>query len=325
MNLLGTKTPVTPTACSSSSDPLLGDGTESCVWGWAKSNTGAVIPVALGAVLLWSYWPILGTIFARCWRDPQYSHGFLVPFFALFLLWQRRGQWSDETPAPSAWGVPLLALGIAMRFWGSSMDVDTLDACSLLPTLAGVAALVGGRQMLRRSWPAIAFLGFMMPPPYMLEQALSQPLRRLATVMSTYLLETLGYPALAEGNVILLDDVPLKVAEACSGLGMLATFFTLSTALAMLMRRRSWLEKVSIVCSAVPIAVLANVLRITATGTAHMCLGRQTANMIMHDLAGWLMMPLAVMMLWFYVWLTDRVFPRADDSAPLVIPLGISH
>src|SRR5262249_29563584 len=165
----------------------------------------------------------------------------------------------------------------------------------------------------------IAFLVFMMPPPFFAEQFLSQPLRRLATVMSTFLLETLGYPALAEGNLIKLEEVELKVADACSGLGMLVTFFTLSTALAILLQR-GWLEKTGIICSAIPIAVLANVLRITATGLAHVSIGPQTAQLIMHDLAGWLMMPLALAMLWLYVWLLDWVFPLAAESVPLTVP-----
>jgi len=311
MNLLRTKAPASRT--------LLLIRPARTAPGWLASHEGHLITAWLSVVLLWSYWPILGRMIDQFWRDPQYSHGFLVPLFALFLLWQRRENLQASPPAPSLWGLLLLEGGVAMRLAGSRPYFWSIDAFSLLPTLAGMVALVGGRQMLRWSWPAIAFLGFMMPPPDFVTRALSQPLRRLATVMSTFLLETMGFPALADGNVILLDEVPLKVADACSGLGMLVTFFTMSTALAMLLKR-GWLDKVGIVCSAIPIAVLANVLRITATGVAQMTCGRQAAHLVMHDLAGWLMMPLALALLGLYVWLADRIFPRVDDSAPLMIP-----
>ena len=311
MNLLIAKKPV-------SHPPLLGQPRQEPPR-WLSSHQDAVITVCLGLALVWSYWPILRTMIERFWNDPQYSHGFLVPFFSLYLLWHRRDQWRGRTPEASIWGLPLLAGGVAMRLYASRMEVESIDAFSLLPTLAGVVALVGGWQMLRWSWPSIAFLAFMMPPPFRVEHALSMPLRRLATVMSTFLLETCGCPAVADGNIIYLDEVPLKVAEACSGLGMLVTFFTLSTALAIL-TKRGWVEKMGIVLSALPIAVLANVLRITATGLAHVYLGAQAAHLIMHDLAGWLMMPLALAMLWLYVTLVDLVLPKVAAPPPLMIP-----
>jgi exosortase len=286
---------------------------------WLNVHAGPVMTVCLGLALIWSYWPILGTLTDRFWRDPQYSHGFLVPFFSLFLLWYRRDLWLGNPPEPSIWGLPLLVGGVVMRLFSARIDDNSIESFSIQPMLAGVVALVGGWKMLRWCWPAIAFLGFMMWRPYSFEQALSMPLRKLATVMCTFMLETLGSPAVADGNNILLDDVPLKIADACSGLGMLVTFFTMSTALAMLLER-NWLEKTGIVLCAIPIAVFANVLRITATGLAQVYWGSQAAHLIMHDLAGWLMMPLALLMLWFCVWLADRVFPRMDDAVPLMVP-----
>src|SRR5207244_10021076 len=142
---------------------------------------------------------------------------------------------------PCGWGALFLARGTALGLLGARLDIDAIDAFSLLPTLAGLVWLVGGSALLRWSWPALAFLGFMLPLPFVVEQSLSQPLRRLATVLSTYLLETLGYPALAEGNVILIDEVRLGVVDACSGLGMLMTFFALATALAMVIKN-SWVD-----------------------------------------------------------------------------------
>ena len=129
--------------------------------------------------------------------------------------------------------------------------------------------------------------------------ALAYPLRRLATEMSTYALQTLGCPAMAEGNIIFIDDIRLGVEEACSGLGMLMTFFALATAMAMIVNA-SLPNRLVLIASAIPIAIFANVIRITATGVAYHLggQGQRAGQMIYHDLAGWLMMPLALGMLW---------------------------
>src|SRR5215813_959038 len=108
----------------------------------------------------------------------------------------------------------------------------------------------------------------MIPLPHSLAHALSGPMQSFATVSSTFFLQVLGRPALAEGNVILLNDVELGIVEACSGLRMLMVFFALSTAVAMLIRKPLW-EKLLIAGSAVPIALASNVLRITITGICY--------------------------------------------------------
>src|SRR5262249_35685267 len=151
--------------------------------------------------------------------------------------------------------------------------------------------------VLRWSWPAIAFLVFMLPLPFRVEVALSHPLQRVATYLSTYALQTLGFAAVSEGNIIILDNVRIGVVEACNGLGMLVTFVAMTTATVLIVRR-SWIETVLILLSAIPIALLANVLRITTTGILHAEVGGQIGDIVFHDLAGWLMMPIALCLLW---------------------------
>ena len=283
-------------------------------------------PLAAAALLagaaVWCYWLTLANMADRWARDPQYSHGFLVPVFAAAVLWARGPLLRDATWQPDAWGLPLLALGVSIRWAAIQMDIESLDAVSLLPTLAGVVQLVAGRAVLRWAWPAIAFLGFMMPLPFFVEVALAQPLRRIATVMSTYVLQTCGVPALAEGNIILIGDIPLGVAEACSGLGMLMTFFALSTATALIVQGPT-LDRTVLVLSAIPIAVLANVARIAGTGLAYYAWGRdsEAAYAIMHDLAGWLMMPLALLLLWLELRYLAWLLPEAPDHQPLPVYL----
>jgi exosortase len=251
---------------------------------------------ALG--LLWVYWPTLAELAGRWGSESQYSHGYLVPLFALYLLWARRGLISERrSPEPAWWGLVLLLGALGLRFAGVYLYFEWLAAVSLLPCLAGLALLSGGRPALRWCWPAVAFLVFMIPLPHRLEVALAHPLQRLATVVSTYALELLGFVAYAEGNVIRLGEVRLGVVEACSGLSMLLNFFALATAV-VLLRPRPPLERGVIVLSAVPIALFANVLRILATAVLHKTAGGELADLVFHDLAGWLMMPLALGLLW---------------------------
>jgi exosortase len=212
---------------------------------------------------------------------------------------------------PSWWGLPLLAAGVLLRLAGSYVFFDWLEAVSLLPLLAGAALLLGGRPAFRWSWPAIAFLVFMIPLPFRVERGLSHPLQRVATQASTYVLQLIGQPAFSEGNVIVVGDARVGVAEACNGLGMLLLFFALATAVAVV-ARRSLVEKVIIVASAAPVAVIANVARCTVTSLLHEYVGGRWADVVFHDLAGWLMMPLALGLLWLELLVLSRLLVDAE-------------
>ena len=222
-----------------------------------------------------------------------------------------------------AWiGLGVIAVGVIARIIAVQTDIEPLEALALLPTVLGLVLLVGGWSVLRWSWPALAFLAFMLPLPFSLETALALPLRRLATQMSTFALQTLGCPALAEGNIIFIEDIRLGVEEACSGLGMLMTFFALATAMAMIVHA-SLPYRLLLVGSAIPIAILANVIRISATGVAYHLLGRDSelAQVIYHDLAGWLMMPMALGMLWLELQFLTHLFVEESVDAAAPLPL----
>jgi exosortase len=261
------------------------------------SRWPALAWIALPAALLvWSYWTTLGDL-AEVWATkPEHSHGYLVPVFAAVLLWLRRDHLQGCRAVPVRWGFALVALAIVMRLFGTYAYRLWFDQISLVPCLAGLVLLLGGRPAWRWAGPSIAFLAFMVPLPYSAAILLTDPLQRVATLTSTFSLQTLGLPAVAEGNIILINDVRLGVVEACSGLRMLVIFFALSVAVALTMRRPMW-ERIAVVLSAVPIALATNVLRITATGVLHETAGPELADAVFHDLAGWLMMPIALLLL----------------------------
>jgi exosortase len=277
---------------------------------------------AVAVAFVWSYWSTFAGLAETWMNNPRYSHGFMVPAFAVLLLWMRRGELKTESVHPSAWGLPLLGVAALIRLTGAYFYFPWLDAVSLLPALAGLSVLLGGTAALRASWPAIGFLAFMLPLPFVVEGALATRLQSFATFSSTYVLQTLGLPALAQGNVITVNETKIGVAEACNGLGMLMSFFAISTALAFILSRPLW-EKILIVLSAVPVALIANIARITVTGLFGEWFGTQFALKVFHDWSAWLMMPLlALVLLWLELkllaWLV--AVPRAQVAVKPVIP-----
>jgi exosortase len=187
-----------------------------------------------------------------------------------------------------------------------------LDAASLLLALAAICLVAGGWPLLKRTGPAIAFLVFMIPLPYELERNVGQPLKTTATVCSTFMLQTLGQPAIRDGNLILIDEVRLGVVDACSGLKMLMTFAAFSVG-AVLLMNRSRFEKFMVVLGIVPIAIACNVLRITVTGMGHVWFTDKNLLEFLHDLHGWLMMPVGLLLLALELWVLRRLVVEPED------------
>jgi exosortase len=287
------------------------------------SSRKTVFLVALLAVTFFCYWPTVALLGQSWISNSQYSHGGLVPCFALVLLWLRRGKLQGIEIGWHGWGIALLFVAGGLRLAAAYFYFDWLDAFSLLICLAGAVAFWGGRSALAWSWPAIAFLVFMIPLPYRFESALGLPLQRMATLASTYILQTVGIPALAEGNTILLSEVRMGIVEACSGLSMLLTFFALSTAVALLINKPLW-EKACIVLSAVPIGIAANVIRISSTGVLHETVGHELADLVFHNLAGLLMMPLALGLLWLEMRFLSRLLVAPEPrSVSIPTPMNL--
>jgi exosortase len=266
------------------------------------------------AGLVWAFWTTFADL-AQVWKiNPQYSHGWLVPLFAAVLLYARRHRLDFAAFTPSVWGVPLLALGVGLRLVGAYYYYAWLDPISLLPTVFGVGVLVGGRAFARWAWPAVLFLAFMVPLPYRVAIALSGPLQHLATVVSTFFMQILGLPALAEGNVILLNDQRINIVEACSGLSMLVVFVAMSAAMAIIVAR-PLVDRLILLVSAIPIAIAANVIRITVTGVLYESVNGATAHAFFHDLAGLLMPVFALGLLWLELKVLGRLFIAVPAGA----------
>jgi exosortase len=267
------------------------------------------------AGLAWAYLPTLTELYEKWMTDPQYSHGILVPLFSLYLVFLNREKASPESRPLPILGYSVILLAIALRGGAALLCFLPLDALSLVLFLTGAVLISGGFDSLRWTGPSLIFLLFMIPLPYQVERMMGAELQSIATLASTYLLQTLGQPALSEGNLILIDEVKLGVVEACSGLRMLMTFLTFSVAAIFLMER-SWVVKLLVLGSAIPIALLTNILRITVTGMLHVWLhdSEQKKSVLdfMHDFNGWMMMPVGLVFLMLELWLFKHLLIEPD-------------
>ncbi len=278
----------------------------------------ALVSLAAGLALVgWAFWPTFAWLAGKWTEDPQYSHGFLVPFFSLYLLRSayRAGTVTFGTPWPAV-GLGLLAACAAGRWLAGGLMFHQLDCLALLVSLAALVVMAGGRSLLAAAAPAILFLVFMVPLPYELERNVGGPLKVVATQASTYLLQTFGLPAVAEGNVILIGEVRLGVVDACSGLKMLVTFAAFAAG-AILTLDRTRFEKLMIALGVVPIAVITNVVRVTATGVAYTLFSDKDTLHFLHDLHGWLMMPAGLGLLAVQLWALDRLIVRSEPTPRL--------
>jgi exosortase len=281
--------------------------------------------LVLAGGFIWFYWSSFESL-VRAWLATEdYQHGFFVPIFSLFLLWLRRDMIAQSSGRGSWWGLPLFGVWAAMRWTAVYFNYGWFSEMSIIPFFAGVAIFVGGWQGLHWAWPAILFLVFMIPLPGSIQGILSEQLQSIATRISVYVIQTLGIPAAAQGNVIQLTDKPLEVARACSGLRMMMLFFAICIGAAFVSRRPLW-ERLVMVGSAAPIAVMSNVARIVMTAVAYEIASRwpsvidlETSGERIHDWAGYLMMPIGLLLLLTEMWLLSKLLITSLHDRPLAM------
>ncbi len=156
----------------------------------------------------------------------------------------------------------------------------------------------------------------MVPLPYRAEVALGYPLQRVATEVSTYALQLFGLPAFSSGNTIMINDFTLGIIDACNGLGTTYMFLACAVAAAFLIPRPS-LDRMLLILSAIPIALIANVMRIVATGLLQELMGSRVSGVVYHDLAGWLMMIVTLAILYLECRLLPHLFIESTETNPV--------
>ena len=290
---------------------------------WAAwSSTRVLHAIGLAAVLLsllWAYWPTLTDLWRVWLASDEYSAGLLVPFLTLYVLWARRGQGASLVAKPSVFGGLVLFLmaqagrGFALYFMYSSAE-----RLSLVLSIVALVVLLLGWQFLRKLAPVLLFLCLMLPWPNRVQAALALPLQRWATDSAVFCLELAGYEIVQDGNVIHIGDASVAVAEACNGLRMITAFFVIS-GLVVLLVKRAWWEKLIVLVSSLPIALLCNTLRLTITSIAFTVIDGDSYRQMFHDYGGFAMMPLALAIVVAELWLLTLLTTSPTEIKPVVI------
>ena len=234
------------------------------------------------------YYQVIGKLVLDWYANPDFSHGFLVPPFAAFLLWDKR-KVIRETPIQESWaGIWLVLAAIMVLFLGIYGAELFLSRLSLVMLLGGLVWTLCGRAILREVRFAILVLLLAIPIPAVVFNQITFPLQLLASRMASSLLPLFGVPVLRDGNIIQLPAMQLEVAEACSGIRSLMSLFAIAIFYGYFLERSTW-RRVIVALASLPIAVIANAARIVGTGLCVQYWNPDKAVGFFHEFSGWLM------------------------------------
>jgi exosortase len=270
--------------------------------------------VILAALLSWLYLPVLASLSRQWWSDPNFSHGFFVPFFSLFVLWQNRSTLASIPQRPSLWGLPIVVFSLCTLILGVLGAEVFLARTSLLLLAAGMTIFFLGWRMLRAVIFPLAFLALMVPIPSIIFNQLTLPLQVFASKLAAWALPIFGVPVLREGNVIVLPAMPLEVADACSGIRSLLSLATLTIMYGYLMESRV-LTRVLLAFASIPIAVAANGFRIIGTGLLVQYWDPDKAKGFFHEFSGWLIFVVSLLVLFVVHQGLKLIFRRSGVAA----------
>lgn len=270
--------------------------------------------LALCALFVWVYGPTISDLRAVWDREPDYSHGYLVIPMAVGLAVMRRRSCPASDGAVAWKGFLVIAAACCMKVAGHLLFLNFLDGWSMPVWIIGcIWIFFGGRSALWAA-PAFGFLFFAVPLPFRVEQLFSLPLQRVATIWSSWVLQCLSLPAIAEGNTILLGNSRLEVQQACSGLRTISGMIALAYVLCVLLPR-PWWKKALLVCCTLPVAMISNTLRIVATGLVIYGTDDVAWHNSAHDWSGRLMIPVAACLFFLLVWYFDRLWLEVSNNA----------
>lgn len=257
-------------------------------WLWQ----GLVLLVVLGFL----YADTLARLVRHWIDDPDFSHGFFVPFFSAFVVWTQRKQLA-AVPIKPAWaGLAVVAAALLLLIVGVLGAELFLARTSLVFLLAGLVIHFLGWPFFRALLFPLGFLFLMIPIPAIIFNQIAFPLQLFASRLAAELLPLLGVPTLRLGNVIQLPVMTLEVVEACSGIRSLVSLTTLAIIYGYLLEPRIW-KRVVLAISAIPIAVAANGLRIVGTGLLGEYWDPEKAEGFFHTFSGWLIFVLSLLLL----------------------------
>ena len=243
----------------------------------------AALVAALGVI----YGGVVAGLWADWWHDENYAHGVLVVPAACWLIWSQRTTLAAMPRRPSASGAVIVALSLGVFLVGQAAVEFFLIRVSLVGVLAGtVVQLLGWRQLRALRVPLLLFI-LAIPLPALIFNQLAFPLQLLASRIGVAMLSWIGIPVVREGNVILLQNATLEVAEACSGVRSLISMLTLALLYGSLTAQRPGV-RVAMMAAAVPVVLLANGMRVAGAGIAAHVYGAGAASGFLHAFSGWI-------------------------------------
>ena len=278
----------------------------------------AGIVACVGTFLL-LYWDVLFKLI-RDWKtDENYSHGFLIIPVALYLVYERRDRLTVAPRRPSMIGLAVILCALGLLVAGTLGAELFLTRVSLVVMIAGIVLFVFGPRLLRILAFPIAFLLLMIPLPAIIFNQIAFPLQLVASQFGESTLHLARIPVLREGNVIVLANTSLEVAEACSGIRSLISLLTLGIVFGYFVDPRPWMRAL-IALTTIPIAVFANGVRVAGTGIAAHYYGAAAAEGFLHEFSGWLIFVVSFALLFAVQRALARLLPVKLAPAPLVVP-----
>jgi len=301
------------------------------MWLWRDESQPIVKPVAIaGAVLLGIGLVLCAVPFVAdnvemslgnaIGKSVPEAIGVGLGVAGAFLLIQPRIDFAN-VPMRDRWiGFGVLMAAEGLRIYATYNAMITPELFSFIPALAGVFIMAGGLATMRWAGWALLFLVFMLPLPGVLDKHLSANLRSVATRSSNFLLQTIGIQSHYSGNDIFVgpEESKLGVEDACSGLRMLTIFGALCFAVALLCGRPLW-QRIVVMLSWIPIALMVNIVRITLTGVFYVIFpgNHEDLQHFFHNMWGWVMMPMALgLLLVEFKILTHLVIEDDEIDAP---------
>ncbi len=242
--------------------------------------------VVLLAFLVYLYSTVVPHLIWQWWNDPNFSHGFFVPAFSAYLIWKQRKRLAGIPVNPSWIGLLVVFFSLCLLTFGILGAELFTQRSSLVFLIAGLVVTFLGWDYFRAVFFPWAFLFLMIPIPVIILNQITLPLQFLASRMASSMLAFLNVPVLRDGNVIHLPDMSLQVVEACSGIRSLVSLGTLAIIYGYLLES-SIVIRLILVAASVPIAVVANGLRIMGTGLTGLYWNPDKAQGFFHEFSGW--------------------------------------
>lgn len=272
-------------------------------------------PTLLFGGMFFCYAGLFVSLVQTWWNNDVYSHGFLIPFISLYLIWLRREDLRVLQPVPAyVIGFSVLLAGLLMLIAGNAGGILLLEEFSLIVTLIGIVLFLFGKVFMKVLWFPIVYLVFMMPSWGILIDRLHFPFQELSAILGTAMLHLLGVPAFQQSIFIELPKITLEVAKVCSGVSYLIAIIAMAVALASI-ALRSFLRRIFLIGGAIIISIFSNSLRIALIGAFSYYQLSESLHGPYHIFQGLLVSQIGFIVLFLGTWILSKS-PAASDAAP---------